>query len=267
LADDFKYYSPFSDGSLEEVNIRPSNTYYRGNFENDEESLIILTVTNNENAYGFARYTEGSFAIKLEEDRKRSGEPMLAIVPGEVKGAVPPQWCGSDHDHVAPGAQIIEASNGTEHSHESRRAVLNVIRVAVECDSTYWTYFGSYQPSLDYVTDIMATVSGIYSRDVSASISFSTFICSATAYSYGTTDNNAALLAVSSRWRANYSGITRDIVALLLGANVGGLAYISAACDTTYGYSVNGITKWLPGDLFDYILVNFIEFTNFLIYK
>lgn len=81
-----------------------------------------------------------------------------------------------------------------------------------------------------------------------------TFICSASAYSYGTA-TNTALTSLQSRWNANtYGTITRDLTTLLLGANVGGLAYLSASCGS-YAYGVCGMTFAAPSGTFDYMVV------------
>jgi hypothetical protein len=57
-------------------------------------------------------------------------------------------------------------------------------------------------------------------------------------------------------WRANRASVPRDIAALVASASgMGGIAYVRAACNTQYGYSVSGVTMNAPGNIWDYVVL------------
>lgn len=59
-----------------------------------------------------------------------------------------------------------------------------------------------------------------------------------------------------SYWRANRGNVPRDLAALVATADgMGGIAYVGAACNQGYGYSVSGVTMNTPGNIWDYVVL------------
>jgi len=192
-------------------------------------------------------------------DQKRNEPTLVLDVPDEPEIPNKGNWCGANenlHDvshHIGNVGNMALSDIEFSERQTGPFPLTNIARVAVECDITYWNYYNDDQEALDYFTDILTVVTDIYENDTGVQIRLDSFMCSSAAYSYGTNPSTALSSAVN-RWATNFQNITRDLTTILLGANVGGIAYLSSACYAT-GTNVNGMTNQAPGNIFDYVVV------------
>ncbi len=128
-----------------------------------------------------------------------------------------------------------------------------VVELAVDCDYDAYRLFDNSTAATEYIAALYGAVSAIYRRDCDATI----------ALSYVRLQTDAAdlfnesdpLVPFRTYWNDNGAAVTRDLFTLLTGRRnlpYGGVAYISAACQT-HGYSVTG---YIVGAFADAVVTN-----------
>ena len=116
-----------------------------------------------------------------------------------------------------------------------------VIELAVDSDNEYFELFPNEAAVVEYTTALIGEVSSIYRRDCDAGVVISYLRVQPAADDLF--NQNDPLNAFRQYWFEQGAEIDRDLFTLLTGRRnlpYGGVAYLGAACNPEYGYSVNG---------------------------
>ncbi|MCG8408990.1 MAG: M12 family metallo-peptidase [Phycisphaerales bacterium] len=187
---------------------------------------------------GAARYqisSRDSQGQTLESGRISVFEPT-----GSVSLAPDVPFCGVEDHHVlndhppeSVGASVARGSGFTPG--------LKHIELAVETDFEYFSLFNDLDAASAYLVELYAAVSDIYIRDVDTRIE----VVFARLWDNPNDIVNGPdpLQEFQSYWNANMGAVPRDIAQLFSGRRdypIGGLAFVSALCNSFGGYSVVG---------------------------
>jgi hypothetical protein len=119
--------------------------------------------------------------------------------------------------------------------------VSHTARIAIETDFEFYSLFGNTTDTVDYILELFAYSSTIYEAEVDTNLLISYIrLWTTSSDPWTATSCNNILNQFRNHWIANQGGVSRTIAHMLSGKPAGcGVAYLSALCDTTYGYGVN----------------------------
>ena len=116
--------------------------------------------------------------------------------------------------------------------------------VAVETDNELWAKFGSDTNTLKYIGDLFAAANVIYNRDakVTLKIGYTSLWPTGVTDPWTATNSSTALTQLINYWKANHATLARATVHQLSGRSLGGgISYLDALCNTSYGFSVSAV--------------------------
>lgn len=221
-----------SAGAMKQVPM-PATVLLRGSVRNSPSSHVMLAV--------FRTWATGYITLNRSGTMKRYLLSPLSKTPNnthivneDIYAQHPTPWnCGT--------ADTEFPQRGRDKGQEETQAVTKIIRVAVEGDEEYFIDHGrNVYKCAEYAQAVLAAVSTIYQRDVSAAVNtpWMGFWTGTDPYAGITADD--LLTQLRNYWLANRAGVDRASVTLLSGVNgIGGLAYLDALC-TNLGYAVSG---------------------------
>ena len=178
-----------------------------------------------------------------------AGEPALHALSAEsaLETPIAPWVCGVD------GANEAELDRGDATRRPERPGAVEldaprrIFTIAVDCDSEIVAtkFGGNLAAATTYVTTLLATVSLIYERDVEVTLNVGYLNFWTTTDPYTQPSSSPQLSQLRSWWNANRSGVSRSLVHLLSGRDLGGgIAWLNVLCDNTtsgYGYALSAI--------------------------
>ncbi len=226
----------------------PRAVLLRGGVRSSPSSHVMLAI--------FRTWATGYITLERAGVMKRYLLSPLAETPNSIHivnedryAQHPTPWECSTLDTDFP-------ATGKDKGQEQTQAVTKIIRVAIEGDEEYFIdHARDVYKCAEYAQAVLASVSAIYQRDVSAAVNtpWMGFWVSTDPYPGVTTENLLAQLR--TYWLANRAGVNRAAVSLLSGVNgIGGLAYLDALCtNTAYAVSATNNTYTYPvaGYVFD----------------
>lgn len=126
---------------------------------------------------------------------------------------------------------------------ERAQASYRTIDLALEGDEPFYQDNGSnVTTATNYAEAVIAHVSDLYERDVSAAVFIGTFVLWTTPDPYPGTTTDAQLTQFRDYYRANKANLNRTVAMLFTGINnLGGVAYVNTLCNKQWGYSIVGI--------------------------
>ena len=226
---------------LKKIQPPPSSAYFKGYIVGDPNSLVVLSADPSGAMRGIAQ-RENKLWI-LAGGASVSG-PSLGLVSQEVAQSgrmhsAAPFQCGVEsktQELTAPPLPKIDnlpvepLSPGQFYQ----------IRVAIETDGEFYNLFGNSNSALNYIGDLLAYSSVIYNREIGARL----IVGSVSLWSGGPTTDPwdhintlNGLLNFQDYWNTNRIAVSRTIAHFLSGRNLGGgIAYVGALCNTSYGY-------------------------------
>jgi hypothetical protein len=226
----------------------PTDRYFRGTVIGDLDSAVVLVA--GAKLRGFV-FTKGqTYAIAPERDVYGDDLPdplsrIRRIDPERDRPAdLPPFRCDTDSLPVPPESGMSATALGAPMTVEPLwTSTVYTINLAIETD--YELYHVKCADSTDrelrFIGDLTAAASVIYWRDVKTVFKIGTvhlWTTSSDPWTASTT--STALQELLTYWNTNYTGVTRTIVHMLSGKDMGGgIAYLGVLCYASYGYGLS----------------------------
>ena len=262
----------------------PDARYFRGRVAGDPNSIVLL-VADPDTARGFV--ATGGTVYRFGRDRVgvhrvwnlRDADPVLHPHRGEFCANGDPAIAAS---LVAPNSTVRRVGGPTSPS-ASREAASAVpsaadgepgtsapayapllsLDVAIETDQELLSLFGGNTTgATTYLSDLAAAVSAIYLADVGVTIRFSSIRLWGITDPWTATEVGSLLGQLQNYWIAQESSVSRDTVHMVSGRSplaYGGISYVNALCDGSYGYGVSTVYGSFnlldPNDTYDAVVV------------
>jgi cysteine-rich repeat protein len=237
----------------------PDAAYFTGGVAGEPGSRAIVVATVD-TVHGFVASAGEVYRFGPDAAGSHRTYALADVDPGEYPP--PGAFCVNDAhpelDLVTPPVAAAPAVAA---------AGLRVAQIAIETDRELRQKFPSDEAALDYLGDLLAAASAIYERDVGVRLTFSYIRLwgASVADPWTATDPSAALDEVRAYWlnaAKNMATIAgpRDLVHFLSGKQVrGGVAYVNALCNQTYGFGVSqvhgGFDLASPSNIWDVMVL------------
>ncbi len=220
---------------------------FRGGIEGEPTSWAVVTMSRDGVSGVIDRGGE-RLVIAPAETAAGFGKaaPMHALAPESAlePSGTPATWqCGDEGEPawLAPNGLRKPAAEPLTTLATTQRLWFDV---AVDCDwELYHNKFGdNLAAATTYMTNVMATVSLIYERDINTRLKVPYLnFWTVAADPYTATSTGTQLPEFQNWWTNNRPGVSRSIAHLVSGRNLGGgIAYLNGLCGTT-GYAVSAI--------------------------
>jgi len=218
------------------VAYRPDLTLFRGPVEGEPGSLAVIAM-GSDRVTGWVERAAGNLLVGPLD---RAGAAH-AVTSEAALPAPGPFLCPSDDlagDAPAPPPALPALPQDVQAT--TARLVCDL---ALDCDYDFFVKeAGDSARAVDYALVLLGTTSSIYEREINVTLRASylnLWTTPADPYSAGTL--STALTEFVNWWKANRSGVPRDLAQLVSGRPLGGgIAYIGSLCSSNFGYSVIG---------------------------
>lgn len=229
---------------------RPDAQYWSGAVEGEPDSRAMLARTPT----GVMGFVQGSWGTAvIASPRPGSTGPVTSYILSDVPEDTfrwDPWICDAQPAPDAP----VQPEGDVAGAQPCRQ-----LRVAVETDwEMRLNFAASNDPSAAltaYVGTLFAGISQIYDADlqVRPSVCFLR-IWESDGDPWTQSGAGNQLYEFRDHWEANMGAVQRNVAAMLSGRGLGGgVAWLSAACASSYAYSVSGnLSGWFPYPLADY---------------
>lgn len=231
----------------------PDNAYFAGGIAGAARSRAMVSVLESGEVRGMV--TEGGRYWLLA---RRPGEALTRVA--EVDSASLAEGSGGyrcatdDLDAVevlgAPGAlpgaerppAAASVSASAPRAADAPLGVGFTARAAIETDQEYLALFGgSTAQALDYIGDLIAFGSLIYSLEVDTSVIVDSVQLWQSTDPWTQSPGSCALLELGRYWNDNRTGVDRSFVHMLSGKNSNsGIAWVGVLCNGAFSVDHNG---------------------------
>jgi hypothetical protein len=212
----------------------PTSVLLRGSVRGVPSSNVVLAVYPHQ-VHGRIHINHGPTSSTYLMNAVSDSDPTAVLYDMRfVKRAEP--W----HCAVLDTASMrVPAPSKGERSQASYRT----INLALEGDQPFFQDNNSnITTATNYAEAVIAHVSDLYERDVSAVVYIGTFVLWTTPDPYPGTTTDALLTQFRDYYRTNKAGVDRTVAMLFTGINnLGGVAYVNTLCNNQWGYSICGI--------------------------
>ena len=225
----------------------PTDRYFRGTVIGDPDSVAVLIW--GAKLRGFVYTKKQLYAIAPDRDVYADDLPdptarlRRVDLERDRPAGMPPFHCDVETVPSPLGAGMSAAAFGTPISVQPMwTSTVYTVNLAIETDYELYTMFGSSTDAeLRFIGDLTAAASAIYWRDVKTVFKIGTVhLWSTSSDPWAATTTSTALSELLSYWNANYTSVQRTIVHMLSGKNMGGgIAYLGALCNSSYGYGLS----------------------------
>lgn len=226
----------------------PKNAYFRGHIAGDGFSVAVLTARAAGGMRGIIA-SNGRYWVMATDPGDGSRGPMqIREINADVEYAdkVASFSCGADQlgDSKAmidrAFAHASEASFA-ESFKEDRGPVSYTAKIGVETDFEFYNLFGNTTDATDYIGDLIAFSSTVYSAEVDTSMLLSDIFLYTTAsdpwVQFSTT---CGLMEFGKYWNDNRSGVERSIAHFMSGKNNGGgVAWVGVMCSAAFDVTLS----------------------------
>ncbi|MCW5893160.1 MAG: DUF4215 domain-containing protein [bacterium] len=241
----------------------PDEAYFAGSVRG-EPGTYALVVAGRSRVHGFVVSGGDLYAFGPDQAGRHRSWTLSQLDAATWKA--PGDFCHLDlHKEAMSAPSALAALRRQLEAAPPPVAKLGTLRrvqVAVETDREFFEKFGDAQLAMDYLASLTAAANVIYERDAQLRIQLSYVRLWESGNDPWTTgDTEQALYEVQDYWLdpAHAMGAvagTRDLVHFLSGKPVtGGIAYLDAVCDPTYGFGVSqvfgGFDVMDPYDIWD----------------
>ena len=215
---------------------QPDLTLFKGPVEGEPGSLAVIAMTSGQ-VTGWVEHAAGRLIVApLDETGDAHAIADEAVLPAPPAGAF---VCPSDE---SPGGGLEPPAGLPALPADVQTTTERLVcDLALDCDYEFFVKEGSDTTrAVNYALVLLATTSAIYEREINVELRASYLNVWATpADPYSATTLSPALTEFTSWWRTYRSSVTRDLAQLVSGRALGGgIAYVNALCNTSYGYSV-----------------------------
>lgn len=181
------------------------------------------------------------------------GEPALHVLADEsqLETAAKAWKCGVDDANAGelePGGPVrLPSRRPAQPNSVQLDAPRQVLTLAIDCDEelTNGKFGGNVTAATNYVTNLLATVSLIYERDLEVTLNVGYLNLWTAGDPYDAADTGEQLPEFRAWWNANRSGVPRALAHLISGRDLGGgIAYVNQLCSSVTngaGYGVSAI--------------------------
>ena len=153
----------------------------------------------------------------------------------DLPGAITPASC---QGAIAPPGSVQPPPTG-EVPYTPRNAC-RAFRVAVDTDNEFTAVAGGTQTATDYAVILVAASNVVYTRETGMGLEIGFLRLWNTTDPWTAGNTSTQLDEFVSHWRSTMSGVVRSSAHLFSGRVLGGgIAYLSAACWTDWGFAVS----------------------------
>jgi hypothetical protein len=240
FAHDAKIVVHSADGDF--LHPIPDNIYYRGNVVGEPNSTVTVTVLEDGEARGLV-VTSGRYFVISGDTINRSLSNTFRIrqiePTVELEHKAQGFECGTDSLELLPPLESVE-SLVPKRRMNIKSSVAYTAKIAVETDNEFFNLFGNATDASNYVADIIAFGSAIYSAEVSTSwvLQDVSLWDTGSPDPWTQTSAECGLYEFGRYWNDNNSGITRTIAHFMSGKNTGGgIAWVGVLCYPELNYT------------------------------
>ena len=219
----------------------PDVAYFGGRVAGDSQSVAFLAaaadgvhgfVVQGDQTYAFGRDATGRYRTYALRD-------VGASTPA------PSDFCAND---LHPDRSLVAPRPSGLTRRMPQAAVTSTMleaEVAIDTDTELVGKFATQEAALSYLTGLFAAANVIYERDVQVHLKLNYLRLRTGSDPWTSGDTLGALDELQAYWTMpsnNMPNGTNDLVHLLSGKDVtGGIAYIEAACSSTYHFGVSQV--------------------------
>lgn len=212
----------------------PQNLYYHGRVAGEPDSTVVMTVLDGGLVRGLV-VRSGRYWVFSGDSINKSLASTLRI--REVEPTVELEHdaqgfeCGTDN---LPPLHSLEPADDLVPLHQiNLKSAAYTAEIAVETDNEFYNLFGNTTDATNYVADIIAFGSTVYSAQVSTSWLLQDLSLWPTGSPdpWSQSSPDCGLYEFGKYWNDNRTGITRTIAHFMSGKNNGGgIAWVGVLC-------------------------------------
>jgi cysteine-rich repeat protein len=221
----------------------PDETYFAGSVRGTAASRVLL-IASADSVRGFVVRDGMTYPFGRDAAGRHRIYALRDVDPAVHPG--PPEFCANDLPGGTAFAPPRPALPPAPQAVVGPDTVLEV-EVAVETDNEFRSKFSTSSAATSYLTALLAAANAIYQNDFKVKLKFTYIRLWTTTDPWTGFDAVAALDEVQAYWLDPSKGMNskagpRDLVHFISGKPVqGGVAYVEAVCDQTYGFGVSQV--------------------------
>jgi hypothetical protein len=218
----------------------PKNVYFRGRVADEPGSTAVMTVLEGGEVRGLVLSSGKHWVISGDAINKslpsvlriREVEPTV-----ELEHKAQDFECGTDRLQKLP--EIEPSVDSATLPRVNTKSVSYTAKIAVETDNEFYALFGNDTDATNFVADIIAFGSTIYSAEVSTSWLLQDLTLWQTGVTdpWVQTDAECGLYEFGKYWNDNKTGVTRTIAHFMSGKNTYGIAWVGVLCYPALSYT------------------------------
>lgn len=233
----------------------PKHILLRGSIEGDSESRVYIAIFQNHCLGYIQPSNEGRFLISpLMTPQEGKAASMIVYRESEIAPTLrsKPWNCGTEElpfnqkrlDTIAK--EIADLQDKPRQEPQVQQ--VNLMRIAVECDYSYYQAHGNnLDNSLSYAIAVLGTVCDVYLRDVHVGVTYQYLkVWTTNNDPYPGTSPGELLGQLQQYWNDNMIGQPRAATLLFSNKGGGGLAYVGVLCADnidSYNYAYCGLAN------------------------
>lgn len=231
----------------------PDNAYFHGRIAGDPASWAALTVREAGGTRGFVAKAGRYWILSSEGDggSLATAEIDAATAFADKTAAFS---CGAS-DLETPEAAIDHLFGSATQPLEAKPERIAggtpsyTARVAIETDFELYNRFGSTTDAADYIADLFAYGSTLYSAEVDTSFVLGDmFFYTTSSDPWGQTSTGCGLMEFGKYWNDNRGGVERTIAHFVSGkSSLSGIAWVGVLCSGGFTTSLSGNGLSCPG--------------------
>ena len=212
----------------------PESVLLRGRVRGVPTSNVVLAVYRD-NIHGRISVPNGPATTTYLMNTLGTSDPTVVLYDMRYVKRAEPWHCG-----------VLDTSSiriPTPSKGERTQASYRTIDIALEGDQPFYQDNNSnVTTATNYAEAVIAHVSDLYERDVTAAVFIGTFVLWTTPDPYPGTTTDVLLTQFRDYYRTNKANLNRTVAMLFTGINnQGGIAYVNTLCNKQWGYSICGI--------------------------
>jgi hypothetical protein len=239
FAEDAKIVVHTAEGDL--LQPIPDNRYFHGKVVGEPNSIVVISMLEGGEVRGLI-VDSGSYWVFSGDTINKSLSSTIRI--REIEPTVELEHkaqafsCGTDDLHPLPPLPSKDDLDPPTRVH-LKSSVSYTAKIAVETDHEFFNLFGNSTDAANYVADIIAFGSSIYSSEISTSwVLQHLSLWSTAADPWTQTSAQCGLYEFGRYWNDNESEITRTIAHFMSGKNTGGgIAWVGVLCYPGLNYT------------------------------
>ncbi len=247
----------------------PRNLYFRGRIVGEPDSTVTLTALQRGGVRGLLTSGGESWIVATPRDRVAGevGPVQTRRIDDVVARSGDGRSFSCDTDSLQTSDELLpaflsnsdsvrDAARAAAEARSSQRGSVPsyTARVAIETDYEFFQLFGSTEAAVDYIGDLFAYASGIYSTEVDTSLLLSSIdLWSTAADPWDQSGSSCALFQFGKYWNDNHGDNTRTIAHFLSGKNSNsGIAWVGVLCGGGFNTSHGGGCPGIGPDVSNY---------------